>query len=191
MTAKKKTAKRGTVKAAPALGSKSGFVRDLPTTLSAKEVVAQAKGKGIVLSEAYVYKIRSGSKRRATPEREKVARGAPAAQNGTVTAADFVRRLPDGTSAKDAVTKAKAAGLKLTTGYFYTLKSSLGLAGRKGSGASKVVSGSRPKLPVSGLPNGLTLSSKNPREQAVIDAVQALGIARVRSVLEAVERLQP
>ncbi len=190
MTAKKKTAKRGTVKAAPALGSKSGFVRDLPATLSAKEVVAQAKGKGMVLSEAYVYKIRSGSKQ-ATPGPKKAAPGAPTALNGTVTAADFVRRLPDGTSAKDAVTKAKAAGLKLTTGYFYTLKSSLGLAGRKGPRVSKVVSGSKPKLPISGLPNGLTLSSKNPREQAVIDAVQALGIARVRSVLDAVERLQP
>ncbi len=186
MAAKKKATKKSTVKATSAQGSKSGFVRALPATLSAKEVVAQAKAKGIVLSDAYVYKIRSATKRPTKATGVAVAVG-----NGAVTAADFVRKLPEGTSAKDAVAKAKAAGLKLTTGYFYTLKSSLGLAGRKGSGAAKVVSERKPKLPASGLPNGLTLSSKSPREQAVIDALQALGIARVRSVLDAVERLQP
>jgi hypothetical protein len=43
--------------------NKSAFVRNLPADLSAKEVVAKAKEAGLTLTEAYVYTIRSASKR--------------------------------------------------------------------------------------------------------------------------------
>jgi len=39
--------------------TKAGFVRGLPADLSAKEVVEQAKAKGLELSEAYVYAVRA------------------------------------------------------------------------------------------------------------------------------------
>ena len=42
--------------------SKTEFVLGLPRELSAKDVVVKAKEKGLKLSEAYVYKIRSASK---------------------------------------------------------------------------------------------------------------------------------
>ena len=52
MAAKKKTAK---------FGAKSAFVRGLPRDTPAKEVVAQAKKKGLTITENYVYTIRSNS----------------------------------------------------------------------------------------------------------------------------------
>jgi hypothetical protein len=39
--------------------SKAAFVRSLPRSLSAKEVVAKAKAAGVKLSTAYVYVLRS------------------------------------------------------------------------------------------------------------------------------------
>jgi len=39
--------------------SKAAFVRSLPRSLSAKEVVAKAKAAGVKLSPAYVYVLRS------------------------------------------------------------------------------------------------------------------------------------
>jgi hypothetical protein len=39
--------------------SKASFVRSLPRSLSAKEVVAKAKAAGVKLSTAYVYVLRS------------------------------------------------------------------------------------------------------------------------------------
>ena len=41
--------------------SKAEFVRSLPSSMPAKEVIAKAKEKGIKLSPAYVYVIRSKS----------------------------------------------------------------------------------------------------------------------------------
>ena len=41
--------------------SKAAFVRSLPKTLTAKEVVAKAKAAGIKLSTGYVYVLRSSS----------------------------------------------------------------------------------------------------------------------------------
>jgi hypothetical protein len=68
--------------------NKSAFVRGLPGELSAKEVVAKAKEQGLTLTEAYVYTIRSASKRgsdqpKRGPGRPKgskaAAKGAPSA----------------------------------------------------------------------------------------------------------------
>jgi hypothetical protein len=49
--------------------SKVDFVRALPPSLSAKEVIAKAKAKGIKITAAYVYVIRSqgGIKKRGKP----------------------------------------------------------------------------------------------------------------------------
>jgi hypothetical protein len=42
--------------------NKSAFVRDLPATLSAAEVVQKAKGAGITITDKHVYVIRSKAK---------------------------------------------------------------------------------------------------------------------------------
>ena len=44
--------------------NKTAFVKNLPQTMPAKDVVAKAKAAGITLTEMYVYSIRSKSKAR-------------------------------------------------------------------------------------------------------------------------------
>jgi len=60
--AKAKAAKRGLPKPTPALSTrivnKARFIRSLPSTMPAKEVVARAKELGAVLTESYVYNTR-------------------------------------------------------------------------------------------------------------------------------------
>jgi hypothetical protein len=46
--------------------SKAGYVRSLPATMPAAEVVTAAKAKGIKLDVAYVYAVRGAKKKRAT-----------------------------------------------------------------------------------------------------------------------------
>ncbi len=64
---KQATSKGGPVRAARR-GSgvnKSAFVRSLPGTLSAAEVISRARSKGIKLSAAQVYTIRANARRKA------------------------------------------------------------------------------------------------------------------------------
>jgi hypothetical protein len=53
--------------------SKTAFVLSLPSTMSAKEVLAKGKAAGLKLTEAYIYSIRSKAKGRE---------GKPAARRG-------------------------------------------------------------------------------------------------------------
>jgi hypothetical protein len=48
----------------PSTVNKSAFVRSLPGSLSAAEVISRAKGKGIKLSAAQVYTIRANARRK-------------------------------------------------------------------------------------------------------------------------------
>jgi hypothetical protein len=61
--------------------SKAAFVRSLPATTPAKEVVAKAKAAGLSLTEPYVYNVRATSKR-ATGEPRGRGPGRPAASHG-------------------------------------------------------------------------------------------------------------
>lgn len=54
-------------------GAKTAFVRSLPTSLTAKEVVSKAKDAGITLTEKYVYNVRSSSNA-GTPVKRKPGR---------------------------------------------------------------------------------------------------------------------
>src|SRR4051794_21418364 len=112
MAAKKKLTKKTTRKSSSAGGNKADFVRGLPD-LTAKEVVAKAAESGIKLSDAYVYKLRSlaktgGTKKTGAAKTNGAAK--PAASNGgAMTATAFVKSLPPGTSASEAVAKATEA----------------------------------------------------------------------------------
>jgi hypothetical protein len=57
--------------------NKTAFVKHLPKTMPAKEVVAKAKAAGITLTEMYVYSIRSKSKARKSSGIAKRGPGRP------------------------------------------------------------------------------------------------------------------
>jgi hypothetical protein len=46
--------------------SKAGFVRSLPESTPAAEVVAQAKAKGLAMDARYVYSVRTAARAKAT-----------------------------------------------------------------------------------------------------------------------------
>ena len=67
----------------PRFGAKSEFVRSLDRSLSAAEVVALAEKKGLRLTPAFVYNIRSAEASRApTPRSANKASRRPAAKDG-------------------------------------------------------------------------------------------------------------
>jgi post-segregation antitoxin (ccd killing protein) len=205
MAAKKKASKssaakkRGRRKTAGAAGSKSAFVLSLPSDTSAKDVVAKAKEKGIEISEAHVYTIRSTAKRgpgkpKGRPAK-KAGRGRARASNGAAPSkAEFVRSLPPGTSYAEASEKAKAVGINLSKAYYYVLKSEQkkkgGTTGRARKGRASVRRGGRQNsTTLTALPNGLVLTSHDPHVKAVLEAVGALGAESVRNVISTAERL--
>jgi len=55
--------------------TKASFVRAIPTTVPAKEVVAKAKAAGMTLSEKHVYVIRSDAKKRSAKKKGGAAKG--------------------------------------------------------------------------------------------------------------------
>ena len=69
MATKKKTTKKKTSarKKKPIIrqGDKCAFVRSLPRSLAASEVVERAASKGMVISKAYVHNIRSAANKAA------------------------------------------------------------------------------------------------------------------------------
>lgn len=67
--------------------NKSAFVRSLPESMSAKDVVSKAKAANMVLTENYVYTIRSAAKKKSgkgpgRPGRPKGSVNKPAAAAG-------------------------------------------------------------------------------------------------------------
>jgi hypothetical protein len=110
--------------------SKSAFVRGLPATLPAKEVVAKAKAAGLTLSDRYVHVIRSIAKRAARSgsgqPRTSGSSGSKAMRRGgrpISSKRTFVLSLPAGLPAADVIKRAKAEGMKLTTNYVYKIRS--------------------------------------------------------------------
>jgi hypothetical protein len=45
----------------PEFGAKAAFIRSMPTTMTAKEVVAEAQKHGLKITEGHVYNLRSSS----------------------------------------------------------------------------------------------------------------------------------
>ena len=213
MAAKKKAAKS----ARAGSQNKTAFVLSLPREMPARDAVAKAKAAGIQMNEAYVYKIRSTSKtgssagkasgpvaKRGPGRPPKAASSsapsasAPAGKSsGAPSKTEFVRSLPSDMSYADAAAKAKALGIELSKAYFYVLKSELKKSGKSGAssvpGAAPVAKGKpgrKPRAQVTSTAHGLRLTSGNPNEQAVIDAVRALGANRARELIAVVEKFE-
>jgi hypothetical protein len=210
MAAKKKTSKASKKSRGP---SKTAFVLGLPADMSARDAVAKAKDSGLVISEAYVYKIRSsakgGSSKKPKGPRAAKAAKAPkatratkaarppkasagtAATGGAPSKTEFVRSLPPGTSYDDAAAKAKALGIELSKAYFYVLKSELKKkAGGAGMSAPRGKPGPKPRATSMAATRGLRLTSDNAAEQALLDAVRSLGASRARDLISAIENFE-
>jgi hypothetical protein len=78
--------------------SKAAFVRSLPATTPAKEVVAKAKERSMTLTESYVYNVRGAAKvarrKRAGSLRAAVAaRAATLPAKGKLSPEDLLRAI--------------------------------------------------------------------------------------------------
>ncbi len=140
MAAKKKTGK--------VYGSKTQFVMSLPHEVSAKDVVARAKAKGLGLTEAHVYKIRStnkskGGKGKSAAKKAPAKKASKKAASGKASGLnkrDFV--LSHGNApAAEVLKQAKKAGLSLSKAYLYTIRAEGGAK----KGAAKKAAKKAPK----------------------------------------------
>jgi hypothetical protein len=164
--------------------SKSAFVRGLPTTLSAKEVVAKAKAAGLQISDRYVHVIRSIAKRSAkngNGATTVVRRGGrPISSKRT-----FVLGLPSSMPASEVISRAKAQGMTLTTNYVYKIRSRGAAASERPvtglrATAPKLGRGSRLGLPGLGLrPDGAGV-----QEERFVALVLEVGLSRAGILLD-------
>jgi hypothetical protein len=123
--------------------TKSDFVRSLPNTMSAADVVTKAKEAGLKITSQLVYKVRGrakglGKRKRMAAAKPTVAvKKTPASVKTPTSKAAFVRGLPASTPAKQVVTLAKAAGIKLDVGYVYNVRGADKAARKKKRAAAK------------------------------------------------------
>jgi hypothetical protein len=151
MAAKKKTGK--------VYGSKTQFVMSLPHEVSAKDVVARAKAKGLALTEAHVYKIRSTNKskgaaikggktatKKAAPAKKASKKATTGKGASSQSKRDFVLSMGNAPAA-EVLKQAKKAGLGLSKAYLYTIRAESGGSAKKAAGksASKSASKKAPK----------------------------------------------
>jgi hypothetical protein len=109
------------------------FILSLPLTLPAKEVLANAKARGIKTSENNVHRVRrihGRSKQAIAKALTSATAKAPAkveagSNNSAVapTKSDFVRSFPLNAPAKQIVQKATAAGIDLDVRYVHKVQS--------------------------------------------------------------------
>ncbi|HEX4355296.1 MAG TPA: hypothetical protein VHZ95_20345 [Polyangiales bacterium] len=163
--------------------SKSAFVRGLPATLPAKEVVAKAKDAGLTLSDRYVHVIRSIAKRSA-----KGGSGAKATRRGgrpISSKRTFVLGLPANLPAADVIKRAKSQGMKLTTNYVYKIRSRGAAAGGRPSAATRASAGTNGK-------RGRAISAarlgvgNGAHDEHFVTLVLDVGLARAAALLEKV-----
>jgi hypothetical protein len=115
-------------------------------------------------------------------------KSAKASGRSAPSKAEFVRGLPPGTSFAEAEQLAKQKGLEITRGYFYVLRSEQ----NKGKNPA-AARGPRTRATAGESGKGgssLRLTSDDPHEAALLEAVRALGITRARALLDAVQKLE-
>ncbi len=147
--------------------NKSAFIRSLPATMPAVDVVAKAKAANLKLTPAFVYAIRSKSRNKA-PGAKGAKRG-PKPATGKQSASEFVRAQPASMKASEVVQAGAKQGIKFSTNLVYAVRSSgkkpgAGRGGRRGGAA----------------PSG---GGEATFRQIALD----LGIARARHLLDGLE----
>jgi len=170
--ASKKRIRRGGRPKAGSGPSKSDFIRQHPN-LSASEVVAKAKERGISVSTTLVYNVRG----RATPKRGSKPSGGqgPKPKSAKMTASDFIRSQPRGMKAKDVVEAAVKAGFnKFGTNLVYLVRSKMGSLSANGSRRA----GRPPRV------TSAAMADVSAFKRMALD----LGIATARQALDDLER---
>ena len=69
--------------------NKSAFIREQPTTMSAKDVVQAAAQQGIELTEGFVYNVRSNAKAKGTRKAAPAGRASSRARSGASDETSF------------------------------------------------------------------------------------------------------
>jgi hypothetical protein len=157
--------------------NKSDFIRQQPSSMSAKEVVAKAKAAGMTFAPVLVYKVRGRAKSKTSAPVKAPATVATASNSASTKPAKsksaFIRSLPSSSAAKEVVKQAKAAGIKLNVGYVYNVRG----AAKKKRAAAKNPTVSRA---ANGGGSRVSTSAEN-----LLKAVAAeIGLGRAIEVLE-------
>jgi hypothetical protein len=165
--------------------SKSDFIRAQPVTMSAIEVVAKGKEKGIIFSESLVYKSRGRSKTKkgATKKGSKPSASAAAKTPAKIKSkADFVRARVH-LSPKEIVEDAKTAGVKFDASYVYRVRAMDKTARKKKRAATKLAS----SMPISTsiVRASVTVPATTSSAEDLLRALAAeLGLGRAVEILE-------
>jgi hypothetical protein len=167
-------------KASPKPVSKSAFVRGLPPSMPAKEVVAKAKSAGLKISDRYVHVIRSIAKRAAKQGNGAAAPGPRRGGRPISSKRTFVLSLPSSMAASEVIDRAKAQGMTLTTNYVYKIRS-------RGAAANGRAS-SLPPAPVvkavRGMRRGAQSAPSNGQEERFVALVLDVGLSRATALLD-------
>jgi hypothetical protein len=178
----------------PKTQTKSDFVRSLPNTMSAADVVTKAKDAGLKITSQLVYKVRGrakglGKRKRMAAAKPTVAvKKTQASVKPPESKAAFVRSLPASTPAKDVAKLAKTAGIRLDVRYVYNVRGAAKMKAKKNRAAAKVTTstptstnGARPSVNA----NAETLLKAIGAELGLGKAIEILAgeRARVASVI--------
>jgi hypothetical protein len=176
-------------KSSSKLPSKSAFVRGLPASMPAKEVVAKAKAAGLALSDRYVHVIRSIAKRAARNGQgsSKAVRrgGRPISSKRT-----FVLSLPPSMPAAEVIKRARGEGMKLTTNYVYKIRSR-GAAADGGAPSNGARRGNGKALSRKGTAAAIARGARsgnghNNHDEHFVALVLDVGLARAAALLDKV-----
>jgi hypothetical protein len=180
MASKTKAAKNaGTKKTGP---NKSDFIREkLQAGMNPVDIVAAAKGAGITIAPALVYKVKGRSTGKAKPAPKPKSKRGPKPKDGKMSASDFVRSMPASMKAKEIAAAGKAKGIKVSSGLVYMVRSA---AKKKGGVAPRRKPGPKPKDWKPQVFQGGNGSSIGEFKKMAL----GLGIDRARQALDDLER---
>lgn len=127
----------------------SDFIREQPQTMSATEVVEKGKAAGFRFDASLVSKVRRRALSGASHRKTRKAAARPGVPSKPVQSkAQFVRKFPSSTPAKEIVAKAKAAGISIAVDHVYSVRSADKQAKRKSATKSNGLKPAEPVAPV-------------------------------------------
>jgi len=102
--------------------SKSGFIRQQPSTMSAAEIVEKGKAAGLTIRPGLIYEVRRATKAKKGTVKKTASRVTKKSKMPTTQSkADFVRSNRS-LSPQEIVAIAKAASIKLDVRYVYNVR---------------------------------------------------------------------
>ena len=176
----------------PKSSPKKELILSIGVEKPAAEIIAAAKAKGVVISRAYVAKLKE-SPRGAEPGAPRKKRGRPARSAatpkaaqavGAQTKADYVRSLGSSVKPAEIVARAKKDGIDVTLSYVYNIRRDAKRAGTKPAGAPARVASSAGKAASPGRAALSGSDAEKALRQAATAVVLAHGLTRAHAVLD-------